>query len=243
MEQKDTGVSPARSKALVKRNAPRIPASGRPGSNDLPFNAFLVWLDPCGNSERSHAVRLALAISPDSRFREFLARLDSPRYQRQSLATIAAAGCGLTFGEFRAFWHNAQLERAIDFATCAAPAVMEAQASAARGTEVECGRCDGLGWVAAPEGVPPEFVRGYLGCLPGHSEARRSCPRCKGSGRFRQPADPHAVDRILEIAGLIGKNRPAVQIVQNFSGASHASAVPELSSMTIDVSAEVVDKS
>jgi hypothetical protein len=45
---------------------------------------------------------------------------------------------------------------------------------------------------------------------------------------------------LLEIAGLIGKNRAPVQIVQNFSGASHASAMRRLSSTTIDASTKVV---
>lgn len=215
----------------------------QPRTPDELLDAFLTALDPRGESEHSHAVQFALACSPDPRFPEFLERLYQPRYRRWSLGAIARS-CDLTLGEFVSFWRNAQVERAIATFCRASPAVAYAIVSNALGREVLCDRCDGLGWVeivGIAARLPPELIRGYLGKLRGHPMARRTCPKCDGSGKMREPGNPHACDKVLEIAGLIGKNRAGVQIAQNFSRASHAHAVAKLSSMTIDVSAEVVD--
>ena len=89
--------------------------------------------------------------------------------------------------------------------------------------------------------MPAELVPGYRGPLAGDPEGRaaRTCPYCDGTGKVDQPGDMHAAKMVLEIAGVAGKNSPVVQVVQNFSGASHAEGMRELSSMTIDLSPEL----
>ena len=81
--------------------------------------------------------------------------------------------------------------------------------------------------------MPLELVPGYLGPVPTDPDGRaaRTCAFCKGAGKVLKHDDVRAAVKVLEIAGLAGKNRGAVQIMQDFSGASHTSAVAELSSM------------
>ena len=106
-----------------------------------------------------------------------------------------------------------------------------------------CDRCDGIGSVAAPPGL--------AGDIPGYRLAReaseehgaiytRTCPKCAGEGTVRRSGDAHARDRLMEIAGLSPGAKGAAVVIQNFSGASHASAVPILEdAMSIlDVKAE-----
>src|SRR5260370_13988014 len=83
---------------------------GRAAHDDA-CNGFLNELDLRGNSERSAAVRFALACSDDLRFREFLDRLGCPRYMQYSLAAIART-CDIRLQEFVDFWQKAQIERA-----------------------------------------------------------------------------------------------------------------------------------
>jgi hypothetical protein len=216
----------------VKRTAKREPASGRhPAPREL-FDAFLAALDPRGESEHSVAIQFALACSPDPRFLEFLERLYQPRYQRWSLAAIAKS-CDISLGEFVSFWRNAQVERAIAIVHRASPAVAHSIVSNALGREVPCERCDGLGWVdivGIAARVPSELIPGYLGRVAGHPVDHRQCPKCDGSGKMREPGDPHACDRVLEIAGLIGKRHAVQQVVTyNFNR-----AVETLNPMTFD---------
>jgi len=203
----------------------------QPRTPDELLDAFLTALDPRGESEHSHAVQFALACSPDPRFPEFLERLYQPRYRRWSLGAIARS-CDISLGEFVSFWRNAQVERAIAIVHRASPAVAHSIVSNALGREVPCDRCDGLGWVdivGIAARVPSELIPGYMGHVPSHPP-RRTCPKCGGSGKMREPGNPHAIDTLLEVAGLIGKGRTVQQVVTyNFNR-----AVETLNPMTFD---------
>ena len=229
--------------ALAKRKPTRSFESSRRNARDDAFNDFLLALDPPGDSENSKSVRFALATSPDRRFREFLKRLFQPRYQRWSLGAIAKS-CDLSFGEFFEFWQRAQVERAIASMCHAAPSVAQGLVEAALPREVACERCEGLGSIPVEAWIPPELVLGYLGRLSDDPAAppARTCPFCNGAGKVVKPGDIPAAKTVLEIASLTGKGRPAVAIVQNFSGTSHAGGMRELASMKIDISDEPADE-
>ena len=53
---------------------------------------------------------------------------------------------------------------------------------------------------------------------------------------MKKPGDQHARDKVLEMSGLVKKGA-GIQIVQNFSGASHSSALSDLDVITLDVTA------
>jgi hypothetical protein len=214
----------------------RAPASRKNGS-DIGLDLFLCRLDPRGGSELSQAVRLAFAASPDHRFGEFLARLDRPRYAGWSLGAIAKS-CDLTLGDFLVFWRNAQVDQAIYLACVASPGIVRDMVQDALSGEVVCGRCDGFGRVEIDAAIPPELVPGYLGRLGGNCDrVFRVCPACGGKGTVRGSGNEHARDRLLEIAGLIGK-RASVVVHHDSAQYSHASAVAKLAAITIDVDAE-----
>jgi len=46
-------------------------------------------------------------------------------------------------------------------------------------------------------------------------EESRICPVCKGEGSVSVPGDPHAIERVLEVVGLIGRKQPAIRIEKN----------------------------
>jgi hypothetical protein len=203
------------------------------GIQDRVYGAYLSSLDPRAND----AVQLALAASNDVRFKEFLERINMPRYRRVSLQTIAKA-CNITLAEFNGWWQKESAQRAIAIAQTQSVMITHDMAEDARSVNVVCSRCDGLGFVAAPEGLP-EDVSGYkmIQAARGDEPAKyiRDCPNCDAQRKIRKPGDSHARDKILEMGGLVKKGA-AVQITQNFGGATHASAISELdSAMSIDV--------
>ena len=166
----------------------------------------------------------------------------APKYLRASLATIAK-GCGIDLLEFNQWWGKASAQRAIAEAQLASPGVVEDLIEDAKSKDDVCDRCDGIGSVAAPPGL--------AGDIPGYRLAReaseehgaiytRTCPKCAGEGTVRRSGDAHARDRLMEIAGLSPGAKGAAVVIQNFSGASHASAVTILEdAMSIlDVKAE-----
>ena len=214
-----------------------VPARNR-GYRDRVFSKYLDTLNPRANLD----MQKALAASPDVRFQEFLERVMTPKYRRASLATIAK-GCGIDLLEFNQWWGKASAQRAIAEAHLASPGVVEELIEDAKSKDDVCDRCDGIGSVAAPPGL--------AGDIPGYRLAReaseehgatytRSCPKCGGAGKVRRSGDAHARDRLMDIAGLSPGAKGAAVVIQNFSGASHASAVTILEdAMSIlDVKAE-----
>jgi hypothetical protein len=219
----------------------RHPGPGPPrnrGYRDRVFAEYLDTLNPRANM----VMQKALAASPDVRFQEFLERVMTPKYRRASLATIAK-GCGIDLLEFNQWWNKASAQRAIAEAQLASLSVVEDLIEAAKSKDDVCDRCDGIGSVAAPPGLE--------GDIPGYRLAReaseehgaiytRTCPKCAGVGTVRRSGDAHARDRLMEIAGLSPGAKGAAVVIQNFSGVSHASAVPMLEEAMniLDVKAE-----
>lgn len=208
------------------------------GKLDRVYSAYLDELDPRSNED----VQLALAASGDIRFKEFLERINMPKYRRASLATIAKA-CNITLSEFNNWWSRASTQRAIAVAQVGSVMITRDIVEDARTQEVFCPRCDGLGFIAAQPGLPAD-TPGYRMLEPSDDDEGlkyiRNCPQCKTEKVIKRVGDAKARDQILELSGLVKKGA-AVQIVQNFSGASHASALSGLDQLnTIDVVPEEV---
>ena len=210
------------------------------GIKDKVYGEYLKTLNPRENPD----VQLALASSSDVRFNEFLERIKERRYARISPQAIAKA-CGIDLMEFQTWWNRQSSQVAIAKAQNRSIEVVEDMIQDARSSEDVCPRCDGLGFVAAPAGLPGD-TDGYKCIEPetAQQEAKyiRTCPKCIASGRIRKIGDAHARDRVLEMSGLIKKDKgPLVSL--NFGGASHSSAVSSLNDampMTIDVESEPV---
>ena len=224
-------------KSLMVRDGYRgMVPSRENGYKDKVYGEYLTTLNP---RENTH-VQMALAECSDVRFTEFLERIMSGRYRRVSLQTIAKA-CGIGLTDFADWYQKASTQRAIATAQIRSSRIAEDMATDAESTTTACPRCDGLKFVAAPAGLPVDTC-GYRmiekGGMGYEEKWIRDCPVCDGSGKSRKPGDAHARDRILEMSGIIQRGKSAVQIVQNFGGAAHSSAVQDLdSAMTIDVSA------
>ena len=206
------------------------------GREDKVYGSYLDTLNPRGNDE----VQLALAASPDPRFKEFLARINIPRYRRVSLQTIAKA-CNITLAEFNNWWNRESAQRSIAIAQTESVMITRDMAQDARTQESVCPRCDGLKFIPAPPGLP-DTVDGYRMIEEPTADSMakyiRDCPVCVAAGRIKKPGDSHARDKILEMSGLVKKGA-AFQIVQNFGGASHSSALSELNNVvTMDITAE-----
>jgi hypothetical protein len=210
-----------------------VPSSNK-ASLDRTYSDYLKQIDPRYNQE----AQLALAESADPKFKEFLNRILEYRYRNYSYVALAKQ-CAIGLAEFSAFWRKACTHRAIAVAQSRAPEIVDHMANDARTRTVACERCDGLGWVAAPPDLPVS-TPGYR-LLAGGNDPKwiRDCPMGCNNGKVNRPGDSHARDRILEISGLVKKGGAAVQIVQNFSGAQHSSAVTALD--VISIEGEVID--
>lgn len=192
-------------------------------------------------------VQVALAMSQDPRFRRFLELMSSPG--RFVKVQTVAKQCGIDLVEFANFYSKASVQMAIARAQRRAAGIVDDMAGDARTQSEYCPKCEGYGWVQAPANLPVD-TPGYriLMMQTGKDGAElpfwcRTCPQCQGKQRVNVPGDEHSRDKVLEIAGLVQKgNKGGVQIVQNFGGSSHTSAVTgSLESLTVDVSAEVPD--
>jgi hypothetical protein len=201
------------------------------GSKDKVYKAYLDTINPRDNQD----VQIALASTTDKRFQAFLERIMDGRYKRTSLPTIAKA-CNIGLAEFNHWWNKESTQRSIAIAQQKSIAITSDMADDAMSIEVVCDRCDGMAFVAAPEGLPKDTL-GYRQMKAGNEIVWvRTCPVCKG-GKVRRPGDSHARDRVLEISGLLKKGG-GVSVNVNYGGASHGSAIAELDCMTIDVNAE-----
>lgn len=200
------------------------------GSKDKVYGAYLTHINP---RENGH-VQKALACSADPRFREFLSRIQTNRYKRVSLQTIAKA-CSIDLKEFNDWWNRESTQTAIAIAQNSSVDITSDMVADARTTETACERCDGMTWIGAPAGLPLE-TPGYRPMQSGEEIAWiRDCPNCEG-GKTRKIGDSHSRDRVLELSGLIKKGGGVSVNVNNFGGASHASAVADLDGvMTMDV--------
>lgn len=216
-----------------------VPTSDN-GRADLAYAAWFEGIDADNDPE----FHIALAQSTDPRFKRFLEMIGKPNRQGLKIQTMAKQ-CGIDLGEFQQWYGRACVQMAIGVAQKNARFVVADMAGDARSKSELCERCDGLGWVGAPDGLPLDTL-GYrimgMRTVPDGEGVKeepvwvRTCPKCEGRMRNTEPGDEHSRDRILELAGLSQKGKAAVQITQNFGGASHISAVSgALANLTIDV--------
>lgn len=226
------------SKMIIERGRGEL-ASGRglvpaEGRLDAPYESYLTEIDPRGDSLTSDEFRFSLATASDMRFRQFLDALTAPRFKGYKLATIAKY-CDISMPQFFNWWQSAQHSIALARAQNAMPALISDMTVDAASRMVSCGRCDGFGVVSDHSGEDSK--------LEGQAPAKiKPCPTCKGKGEVREIGNQHARDRLLEVGGMIKKDRgAAVQITQNFGGATMASAVDSLNKITFDVGGDVVD--
>lgn len=129
-----------------------------------------------------------LDYSGDPRAERLLGMLLDPSYSQHSLGKMCQK-VGMTILDLldllrRYRWDVGTIDVYIQL-----PQIVREIARDAQSSQAMCERCDGEGLLRL-EGV-----------------AVRTCPHCKGSGKVRVPGDPHARRLILEILGVIGKNR------------------------------------
>lgn len=218
--------------------------------------AYAAWLEGI-EAETDPELHIALARSSDPRYRRFLEMIGKPNKQGLRIQTMAKQ-CGIDLAEFQQWYGKESVQMAIGIAQRKARFVVADMAGDALTRSEFCERCDGLGWVIADPAKLPADTPGMrmVGMQtketpgpegePVASEVPmfgRTCPKCQGKMRVDEPGDEHARDKILEIAGLTQKGgKGGVQIVQNFGGAGHTSAVNgSLGVLTVDVSAEPMD--
>ncbi len=214
------------------------------GRADQVYGAYLHGL----GIETDPEAQIELARSQDPRFRRFLDMIGKPNRGGLKIQTMAKQ-CGIDLSEFQNWYSKAAVQIAIAKAHRRAAGIVDDMAGDAMTRSEFCERCDGLGWVNAAQGLPVETPGYRILCMQTVKGAEepvwcRTCPKCKGETRIRVPGDEHARDRVLEIAGLVSRGKAGVQIVQNFGGAGHTSAVSgSLGMLTVDVPAEEVTES
>ena len=198
------------------------------GARDVVYGSYLNKLDPRNN----HDVQIALGASSDPRYITFFERVMNPKYKKVSLQSIAKA-CNITLAEFNKWWGTQSTQIAIAEAQTNSVMITRDMVQDARSQEHVCSRCDGLGFIAAPSGLPDD-TPGYKMIEEPTKDSMakyiRDCPNCGAKKVIRKPGDTHARDVIMEMSGHLKKG-PQIQINQNFGGASHASAVDSLSVM------------
>lgn len=205
--------------------------------------AYGAWFDGI-EAEDDPEFHIALAQAQEPKYRRFLEMLGQPNRRGLKIQTMAKQ-CGIDLPEFQQWYGKACVQMAIGVAQRKARFLVADMAQDARSRSEFCERCDGLGWVGAPDGLPVDTLGYRIMGMRIHDGKEdpvwvRTCPKCLGKTRSDEPGDEHSRDKILELAGLVPKGRAAVSIVQNFGGAGHGSAVNgSLSSLTVDVSADV----
>lgn len=237
-----------RPKVTKEKGRGLVPA-GVDSHLDREYTEYLDALDLENNS----SLRQALAASTDMRFKSFFAQLVRPSKRvKRAPVTYAAKLCGIDLAEMMDWVGKAQNARTLALAQGASPRIVEHMSQDAESRMIGCDRCDGIGWVAAEEGLdgkdaPPGYrllrvVQTTVRDADGTSRLEetpvwiRTCPAGCDHGKVRAPGDEFSRATVLEVAGHTGKRGPGVQIVQNFSGQAMPSAVNRLASaMTIDV--------
>lgn len=239
---------PPRPKRSKERGGRRglVPA-GTDAHLDVQYASYLAEI----KLDTDPVLRNALAASSDFRFRELLRYMMYPSAHKHPLVYwVKNAGIGME--EMMAWMQKAQNARAVAVAQAAAPRINEAMAVDAESRMIACGRCDGLGFVNADEGLPPEtpgyrilrMVEVRRKSADGQDVVEeipvwiRDCPMGCARGKIREPGDEFSREKLLEQSGLINKRGAGVQIVQNFGGQAMPSAVGRLDVMTIDIGGE-----
>lgn len=226
---------------------PAEPQEIVPIAAEKEYSSWLETIDPVTRPD----VRFALATAPDKRFQMFLELLGSARNGKPLTLEQIAKKCSIGLMEFAGWWQKASTQRAIAIAQLKSAELAADMVEDARSTQAACDRCDGLTWITADDGLPPD-TKGYriLRMVtpkptkdnPDPEEYplwRRDCPACDGLGKVRKIGDEFSREKSLELAGLVNKKGGGIAIINNFSGAGMPSAVSRLhNAMTIDVSEE-----
>lgn len=133
-------------------------------------------------------LRSMMAYSGDPRAQRLLEMLMDPAYRGHTLAKLCEK-VGLKVVDlldlFRKFkWDVGTIDLYQQL-----PQIVKELAADAKSSQAACKRCDGEGKLNL--GAPEE----------------KSCPQCDGTGQVRVPGDQQAARLILQITGMIGRNR------------------------------------
>jgi hypothetical protein len=201
---------------LSPRRKPGRPATqkdknGRPmpvrADRDQPMKSFFESIPPATFEE-------AVWSSGDPKLRRLYDALQDPAYQTTSRMTLCR-NFGISLRDLLNVWSSymRDLGRLAIFARL--PEIAKQTAEDALSREVACGCCDGMGKVMNDEG-------------------QQSCPMCQGAGKIQMPADKDARRLVLEIAGLIGRNKVSVVAVQQNVGVNLEDNVREIEKILME---------
>jgi hypothetical protein len=161
----------------TEQKSKRCPGAGNAGSPRRTPNRAVP--DPVEAVAQIPELAEVLKVSDDPRVRRFLAALATPRYRNYKPATLARK-FGLTPDEFANIWRDHALRMATFRALSAIPRVVEDLIREAKTTMISCPRCGGSGDIAKTGVV---------------------CLDCEGTGKARQPGNPHAIDLLFQLVG------------------------------------------
>lgn len=248
---RDMGKLPPRARRMIESDRTRgmVPA-GADAHLDTRYAKYLEEID----LEHDAGLLNALAAAPDPRFRDLLKYLTLPSADTKPIVYwVKRAGIDLL--EMMTWFGKEQNARMLAIAQRAGVKINEHMAIDGESRMIACDRCDGLGWVQADDGLPPD--------TPGYRILRmvkvkhkgddgqqveeevpvwiRNCPMSCDHGKLRQPGDEFSREKLLEQCGVIGKKGIGFQLIQHFGGQSMPSAVARLDVMTIDVESTASD--
>ena len=139
----------------------------------------------------------AVWSSDDPKFRRLYIALQDPAYQTTSRMTLCR-NFGISLRDLLDMWFSYMRDLTRLGILNRLPEIAKEIVEDALSRDVVCSRCDGIGNVKKDDG-------------------QRTCPMCQGAGKIRVPGDKDARRLVLEIGGLIGRNKtPVVAIQQNF---------------------------
>jgi len=239
-----------RRKLIQERDGVRGVGGLVPAGSDAHLDTeYARYLDDIGLAS-DPALKAALASSPDIRFQLFLKYLALPSSAKTKHPLVyCAKRATIDMSEMMAWVSKAHNARALALAQAAAPKINQAMAVDAESRMICCERCDGLGFVNADEGLPPE--------TPGYRILRmisrkvkdpelgevteeipvwiRDCPAGCTRGKLREPGDEFSREKLLEQTGAINRKGMGIQIINNLGGQSMPSAVARLDPMVIEI--------
>jgi len=154
-----------------------------------------------------------LQFSGDARFFRLYDALHDDAYRNTSPGTLCRR-FGISLQDLVDVWREYNRLLALMYAAPHLPQIMADVTKNALSRDVVCPRCDGLKNVRDEAAEP------------------RICPVCKGEGSVRVPGDPHAIELVLAVMGLIGPKEPAIRIEQNV----HVESLEETLRMTQEIS-------
>src|SRR5262245_22907190 len=137
-----------------------------------------------------------LQFSGDARFLRLYDALHDDAYRSTSPGTLCRK-FGISLRDLVDVWSEYNRLLGIMYTSTHLRQIMEDVTNNALSRDDVCPRCDGLKNVRDREAET------------------RICPVCKGEGSVRVPGDPHSIQLVLEVMGLIGRKGPAIRIEQN----------------------------